>query len=202
MSGVGHAGAIHAGAEIQNRALDAGTYAQSAGAQGPQLIAAGPTRLEVGTLDGTHGWVQVRAELGTGGDVRASLTGSAAAHEALRAAVPGLAGYLQTEAVSVSGIAVHRTAGGNGSGLAQNGGGSSAEAQSGRGQGQGGDSGGAGRDSPAGSGYGSGSEANQIAGGVSSGGDETAGIAAAQFAGGGLPGFTGGDSGIWVCVTV
>ena len=204
VSGVGHAGAVHAGAEIQNRALDAGTFAQSAGAQGPQLIAAGPTRLEVGTLDGTHGWVQVRAELGTGGDVRASLTGSAAAHEALRAAVPGLAGYLQTEAVSVSGIAVHRAAGGNGAGLTQNGGGASGEAQSGRGQGQGGDSGGSGKNSSAGGGYGSRSEANQIvgAGGASSDFDETGASAAARFTGGGLLGFTGGDSGNWVSVTV
>jgi len=136
--------------------------------------------------------------------VRASLTGSAAAHEALRAAVPGLAGYLQTEAVSVSGIAVHRTAGGNGSGLAQNGGGSSAEAQSGRGQGQGGDSSGSQRNSSSGSGYGSRSEAGEITGaaGVPSDFDGTTGIAAAQFAGGGLPGFTGGDSGNWVSVTV
>jgi hypothetical protein len=204
VSSVGHAGAVHAGAEIQSRALDAGTYAQSAGAQGPQLIAAGPTRLEVGTLDGTHGWVQVRAELGTGGDVRASLTGSAAAHEALRAAVPGLAGYLHTEAVSVSGIAVHRAASGSGTGLMQNAGGASAGAQSGRGQGQGGDSGGAAKNSSAASGYGSRSEASQIVGAASalSDVDATAGIAAARFADGGLPGFTGGDSGNWVSVTV
>jgi hypothetical protein len=184
--------------------LDAGTFAQSAGAQGPQLITAGPTRLEVGTLDGTHGWVQVRAELGTGGDVKASLTGSAAAHEALRAAVPGLAGYLQTEAVSVSGIAVHRAGGGNGAGLTQNGGGTSADGQSGRGQGQGGDSGGSGKDSSAGGVYGSRSEAVQIAGvgGVSSYVDGMGSNVAAQFAGGGLLGFTGGDSGNWVSVTV
>jgi hypothetical protein len=202
MSGVDHAGAIPAGADIQNRALDAGTYAQSAGAQGPQLIAAGPTRLEVGTLDGTHGWVQVRAELGTGGDVRASLTGSAAAHEALRAAVPGLAGFLQTEAVSVSGIAVHRAAGGNGAGLTQSGGGASGEAQSGRGQG--GNAGGSGKDSSAGSADGDGARVGKIASaaGFSSSVDWTGSSAAGQFANGGSLAFTGGDSGNWVSVTV
>jgi hypothetical protein len=73
-------------------------------------LAAGPAKLDVGVFDGTHGWVQIRTELGAGGAVSATLTGSAAAHEALKAAVPAMASYLTGEQVSVGKIAVHRAA--------------------------------------------------------------------------------------------
>jgi hypothetical protein len=66
--------------------------------------------LEVGVLDGTHGWLRVRAELGADGVVSASLTASASAHESLRAVLPEMANYLESEAVGVSKLAVHRTA--------------------------------------------------------------------------------------------
>ena len=74
----------------------------------PHLVASGPARLDVGVFDGTHGWLRIRAELGPDGGVNASLTGSAAAHESLRAALPEMEHYLGSEAVSVAGIAVHR----------------------------------------------------------------------------------------------
>jgi hypothetical protein len=59
-------------------------------------MAAGPGRLDVGVFDGTHGWLRIHAELGAGGAVNASLTASASAHEALRAAVPEMARYLES----------------------------------------------------------------------------------------------------------
>jgi hypothetical protein len=103
---------LHVGAELRSGVLNM-TGAEESGAapnQGHQMLAAGPRQLEVGLVDGTHGWLQIRAELGAGGAVSASLTGSAAAHEPLRQAVPEMASYLESEAVSVSQIAVHRAA--------------------------------------------------------------------------------------------
>ncbi len=79
-----------------------------AGLPGHQILSAGPTQLEVGVMDGTHGWLQIRAELGTGGTISTSLTGSAAAHAPLQQAVPEMTSYLASESVSVSGIAVHK----------------------------------------------------------------------------------------------
>jgi hypothetical protein len=75
---------------------------------GHQILSAGPRQLEVGVMDGTHGWLQIRAELGTGGAIATSVTGSAAAHEPLRQSVPEMTSYLASEAVTVSGIAVHK----------------------------------------------------------------------------------------------
>lgn len=75
-----------------------------------QVVAATPSQLDVGVFDGTHGWLRIHAELGTGGSVSASLTASTAAYESLRAALPELANYLQSEAVTVSKVAVHRVA--------------------------------------------------------------------------------------------
>jgi hypothetical protein len=81
-----------------------------AGLQGHQVLASGSAQLDVGVFDGTHGWLRVRAELGSDGAVSASLTASALGHESLRAVLPEMANYLEAEAVSVSKIAVHRAA--------------------------------------------------------------------------------------------
>ena len=81
-----------------------------AATQSHQVLAAGPAQLDVGVFDGTHGWLRVRAELGADGAVSASLTASASAHDSLRAVLPEMANYLESEAVSVSRIAVHRAA--------------------------------------------------------------------------------------------
>jgi len=89
-------------------------------AEDPQVLESGPARLDVGVFDGTHGWLRIRAELSTGGAVNASLTAGATAHESLRAVLPEMASYLQSEAVSVSRIAVHRAAAGsNGMGTSE-----------------------------------------------------------------------------------
>jgi hypothetical protein len=74
----------------------------------PTVLASSPASLDVGVFDGTHGWLRIRAELGTGGTVNASLTASAAAHDSLRTALPQMASFLGSEAVSVSKLAVHR----------------------------------------------------------------------------------------------
>ena len=79
-----------------------------AGASAADVAPSGQARLEVGVLDGTHGWLRIRAELAPGGAVNASLTASTVAHESLRAAVPEMARYLVSKAVKVGGIAVHR----------------------------------------------------------------------------------------------
>ena len=77
---------------------------------GHQILSSGPAQLDVGVLDSTHGWLQIRAELGTDGAVSASVTGSALAHESLREVLPEMASYLQSEALGISSIAVHRSA--------------------------------------------------------------------------------------------
>jgi hypothetical protein len=60
-------------------------------------------------FDGTHGWLRIRAELDSHGQVTASLTAaSSVAHDSLRATVPEMTSYLASESVTVSRIAVHR----------------------------------------------------------------------------------------------
>jgi hypothetical protein len=97
-----------AGAELLTAAANP---ADGAVSSGHQVLSTSPTKLEVGVFDGTHGWLQIRAELGTSGTVNASLsTTSSAAHDAVKAAVPEMTSYLQSESVNVSRIAVHRIA--------------------------------------------------------------------------------------------
>jgi hypothetical protein len=80
----------------------------------PQMIAATPVRLDVGVLNETHGWLRIRAELGSGGAVNASVTGIDSAQEALRSTVPEMSSYLGTESVKVNSIEVHRFGDGSG----------------------------------------------------------------------------------------
>jgi hypothetical protein len=74
----------------------------------PQLIASSPAQLDVGVYDDTHGWLRIRAELGTGGAVNATLTSADAAHESLRTALPAMTHYLGAESVNVSSIELHK----------------------------------------------------------------------------------------------
>jgi len=102
----------NAGGHTRDSAMAVNGGVVSGGAEaslpGHQVLSAGPTQLEVGVMDGTHGWLQIRAELGAGGSVATSLTGNAAAHAPLQQSVPEMTSYLASESVSVSGIAVHR----------------------------------------------------------------------------------------------
>ena len=94
--------------------LPATTSSGSTGAAGaaqpnaPQTLLAGAGQLEVGVLDGTHGWLKIRAELGADGAVNAVLTSSTTAHQAVRDTVPAMAGYLASESLKVQKIAVDR----------------------------------------------------------------------------------------------
>jgi hypothetical protein len=97
--------------------LQQGKFANAASSIFPQVVASGPAKLDVGVFDGTHGWLRIRAELDSGGAVNASLTVSVAAHDSLKAALPEMASYLGSEAVSVNRLAVHRFAESQSAGL-------------------------------------------------------------------------------------
>lgn len=105
--GVGHAGVQGSKAEMR---LAPAASSREVAAGSPQVMAASPTRLELGVFDGTHGWLRIRAELSAGGGVNASLMASATAHDSLRGTLPAMANYLQMEAISVDKIVVNRVA--------------------------------------------------------------------------------------------
>lgn len=103
--GMDHKATPHtsASSELQNASI----ATAGVGVNSVHAVSAGPGQLEVGVLDGTHGWLKIRAEMGSDGSVTAMLTSSVTAHEALKEAVPELAGYLASESVNVGKIAVH-----------------------------------------------------------------------------------------------
>ena len=79
-------------------------------AEGPRTLAATPTTLEVGIVNGTHGWLKIRAEMTGGGTVNASLSAATSAgQEMLHRELPSLTAYLQEERVGVNAIALHTT---------------------------------------------------------------------------------------------
>lgn len=88
--------------------LRATNVADTAGIGTIHVLPSGPAQLDVGVLDGTHGWLRIRAELGAGGSVSASLTAHGVADESLRASLPEMVKYLGLEGVAVSSLAVHR----------------------------------------------------------------------------------------------
>lgn len=106
---VGHSATVSTLAGVQ---LDVTSLIEGEAGEAPRVLVSGPVRLDVGVFDGTHGWLRVRAELGAGGAVSAALTANAGAHESLRTALPEMAKYLQSEAVSVHRITLERAAAG------------------------------------------------------------------------------------------
>jgi hypothetical protein len=84
------------------------TPSQPAAGTGPQLVASSPSQLDVGVYDDTHGWLRIRAELGAGGAVNATLTSADAAHESLKTALPEMTHYLGAESVNVNSIALDK----------------------------------------------------------------------------------------------
>lgn len=77
---------------------DLGPHADS---QGVTLLSTS-TKLEVGVNSGTRGWVKVQAELGTNGEVRATLVAETeAARSSLHQAIPLLTDFLHKEQVTV-----------------------------------------------------------------------------------------------------
>ncbi len=80
--------------------------------QGHTTLQATPTVLEVGVPGGTHGWLKIRAELGEGGAVQASVSSATeAGQETLRKELPAMSAYLQSEHVPVSLQMAHGVAG-------------------------------------------------------------------------------------------
>ena len=81
----------------------AGVGPEKTFAVGHTTLEASPTVLEVGVPGGANGWVKIRAELGEGGSVQASMTAATeAGREALHRDLPGLSTFLQSEHVPVS----------------------------------------------------------------------------------------------------
>ena len=63
---------------------------------------ASPTVLEVGIPGGSHGWLKIRAEMGEGGNVQASLfAATRAGHETLHRELPELTAFLASEHLTV-----------------------------------------------------------------------------------------------------
>ena len=105
----GHATGLQAGAEEQD---GAGAVAGEMGVSHRTLLAT-PTALEVGLASGTEGWLKIRAEMTSGGQVNASMSSATAAgQEMLHRELPGLTAYLQTERVAVNTVVVHANASG------------------------------------------------------------------------------------------
>jgi hypothetical protein len=77
---------------------------------GHRTLTANATTLEVGVLNGTHGWLKVRAEMNDG-LVTASLTaGSSVAREVLHRELPSIANFLSGENVAVKTVTVNPAA--------------------------------------------------------------------------------------------
>ena len=68
-----------------------------------KTLQATPTVLEVGVPGGTHGWLKIRAEVGEGGAIRASISSPTKdGEEALHRDLPAMSAYLESERVPVS----------------------------------------------------------------------------------------------------
>jgi hypothetical protein len=107
---VSDAGAHSAGLPIESRDRDgSGTGAVSADGMS-QMITATPTTLEVGIPNGTHGWLNVRAEMADGGINASVSAATSAGQEMLHRELPSLTAYLQQEKVAVNTVVIHTVA--------------------------------------------------------------------------------------------
>ena len=100
-----HVATVQSGAGMQSgaSAIDAGPPTDAA----HRTLTATPTSLEVGVANGSHGWLKIRAEMGDGGVVNASLsTASPSGQETLHRELSSLAAYLQNEHVAVNAVVV------------------------------------------------------------------------------------------------
>jgi hypothetical protein len=79
------------------------------------IVAATATTLEVGIPGGTHGWLKIRAEMGSGGEVTAALSSSSSSGQAmLRRELPALSSFLQEERLTVHTVVLDKVATGAG----------------------------------------------------------------------------------------
>lgn len=71
--------------------------------QSHRIIQATPTTLEVGVPNGAEGWLKVRAEVGNGGEITASLSAATSTgQDTLHRQLPALNAYLHEERVAVT----------------------------------------------------------------------------------------------------
>jgi hypothetical protein len=81
-------------------------------AEAHRTLVATPTVLEVGVPNGTQGWVKIRAEVSSEGQVNASLAaGSSASQEMLHRQLPALNAYLHSEQMTVTATVTERSFG-------------------------------------------------------------------------------------------
>jgi hypothetical protein len=79
------------------------------------IVTATATTLEVGMPGGTHGWLKIRAEMGSGGEVTAALSSSSSSGQAmLRRELPALSSFLQEERLTVHAVVLDKVAAGAG----------------------------------------------------------------------------------------
>ena len=84
---------------------------------GHGTLAATATTLEIGMPGGTHGWLKIRAEMGSGGEVTAALSSSSPSGQAmLRRELPALSSFLQDERLTVHAVVLDKV--GTGAGIA------------------------------------------------------------------------------------
>ena len=82
---------------------------------GHGTLAATATTLEVGMPGGTHGWLKIRAEMGSAGEVTAALSSSSSSGQAmLRRELPALSSFLQEERLTVHAVVLDKVAAGAG----------------------------------------------------------------------------------------
>jgi hypothetical protein len=112
-SGFGHEGGLRAhtaDAPVARTQEEAGGEAAQVN-DGHRMLSSTPTSLEVGVVNGSHGWLKIRAELTDGGTVNASVSAATSAgQEMLHRELPSLAAYLRSEGLGVNTVAVHATA--------------------------------------------------------------------------------------------
>jgi hypothetical protein len=76
-----------------------------------RMLGATPTTLEVGVINGTQGWLKIRAEMTGNGLVNASLSSpTPGGQEMLHRELPALTAYLHEERVAVNTVVVHAAA--------------------------------------------------------------------------------------------
>ncbi len=136
-----------AGTRPSSREFTPATESSSRSAAAPgdaiHTLEAVPHALEVGVSAGVHGWLRVRAELATGGEVSAQvIAGSAGAAAGLHKELPALTAYLTDEKVGLTSLvitAAERSSGGAdaAAGSGARNGGAGSEGESGRSDGKG-----------------------------------------------------------------
>jgi hypothetical protein len=102
----------HSGPAIPYRQQVIGTAPDvAAGTNERQILKATPTTLEVGISSGSHGWLRVRAEMTTDGQVSASLSSSShAGQQMLHNELSSLTTFLRAENVTVGLLRVREVA--------------------------------------------------------------------------------------------